>query len=111
MAVWHMRRLRHEGVTVVPGARPPEVLGALRHDGDGALAVPGLHAIKRSAFATPRFQLDPYDGARLRREARYLPSMALVHAHGAEGGDASVAEQLQWYPGLCHTLGAFGRYS
>ena len=76
-----------------------KALGALRRDGDGALAVPGLHAIRRDAYATPRLQVDTYDESRLRAEAGLLDGCALVHAHGAEGGDAGIAEQLQWYRG------------
>ena len=58
-----------------------KALGALRRDGDGALAVPGLHAIRRDAYATPRLQVDAYDEARLRDETGLLAACELVHAH------------------------------
>ena len=46
------------------------------------------------------------------RRYSYLEECELVHAHGAEGADTSIPEQLQWYPGLAvtgiETAGASG---
>ncbi len=92
------------GASVGPIADPVLVLmkalGSLRHDAGGALAVPGLHAIKRSTFISA---LLPYDERALRADTGLLDECELVHAQGAEGGDASIPEQLQWYPGLAVT--------